>query len=175
MESHVLIVDDEELYRRALERILTRVGYSVSVARDASEALLLASQQPFDLVLSDVQMPGINGIELVRQLHELDPDLPCIVITGYGSPSVGRTLRAGAFWYLEKPFDQSHLTSSNASSNRRSNTVACAPRTGCCRTSSAPDTSSRTSSVWRGAARAGHDRRRRHRQHRAGDGRKQQD
>ncbi len=110
MESNVLIVDDEELYRRALERILSRVGYHVSVARDASEALQLASRQAFDLVLSDVQMPGINGIELVRQLRELDPDLPCIVITGYGSPeSSVEALRAGAFWYLEKPFDQSHL------------------------------------------------------------------
>jgi DNA-binding NtrC family response regulator len=55
-------------------------------------------------------MPGINGLELVRQIHEIAPDLPCIVITGYGSAeSSVESLRAGAYWYLEKPFDQGHL------------------------------------------------------------------
>ncbi len=109
-KAHVLVVDDEELYRRALERILARMGHTVTLARDASEALSVASGQPLDLVLCDVRMPGLNGIELVRQLHELDPDLPCIVITGYGSAEHSvEALRAGAFWYLEKPFDQGHL------------------------------------------------------------------
>jgi len=55
-------------------------------------------------------MPGLSGLELVRQIHELEPDLPCIVITGYGSPEHSvDALRAGAFWYLEKPFDQANL------------------------------------------------------------------
>jgi DNA-binding NtrC family response regulator len=106
----VLVVDDEELYRRALERILKRVGHSVTTARDASEALAIVSDQPLDLVLADIQMPGINGLELVRQVHEINPDLPCIVVTGYGTPQNSvEALRAGAFWYLEKPFDQGHL------------------------------------------------------------------
>ena len=109
-KSTVLVVDDEELYRRALERILKRVGYEVVTARDASEAMGIVSSRPIDLVLSDVKMPGINGLELVRQVHEFDPDLPCIVITGYGSSeSSVDALRAGAFWYLEKPFEQGHL------------------------------------------------------------------
>jgi len=109
-KSTVLVVDDEELYRRALERILGRVGHDVVTARDASEALRLLSAQPVDLVLSDVQMPGINGLELIRQVHDIAPDLPCIVITGYGSAEQSvEALRAGAFWYLEKPFDQGHL------------------------------------------------------------------
>jgi DNA-binding NtrC family response regulator len=106
----VLVVDDEELYRRALERILRRVGHQVSTARDATEALALLAAQPVDLVLADVKMPGINGLELVRQIHEFAPDLPCIVITGYGGAQQSvEALRAGAFWYLEKPFDQQHL------------------------------------------------------------------
>ena len=84
-KSHVLVVDDEELYRRALERILKRVGHQVLMARDASEAMGVVSSQPVDLVLCDVKMPGINGLELVRQIHEIEPDLPCIVITGYSS------------------------------------------------------------------------------------------
>jgi len=79
-------------------------------ARDATSALEFVSSQPIDLVLVDVKMPGINGLELVRQIHEFAPDLPCIVITGYGSPeSSVEALKAGAYWYLEKPFDQGHL------------------------------------------------------------------
>jgi len=109
-KSHVLVVDDEELYRRSLTRILSRVGHQVSEARDATEALTLIAQGDFDLVLADIRMPGLNGLELVRQVHEIDPDLPCIVVTGFGSPeSSVDALRAGAFWYLEKPFEQGHL------------------------------------------------------------------
>ncbi len=109
-KSHVLVVDDEELYRRSLERILARVGHTVSTARDASEALAVVSSQTVDLVLCDVRMPGISGLELVRQIRDLEPDLPCIVVTGYGSPEHSvDALRAGAFWYLEKPFDQANL------------------------------------------------------------------
>ncbi len=86
------------------------MGHSVLTARDATEALDLVSSQPLDLVLCDIKMPGLNGLELVRQIHELVPDLPCIVITGYSSAEHSvEALRAGAFWYLEKPFDQSHL------------------------------------------------------------------
>ena len=109
-KTHVLVVDDEELYRRALERILGRAGHQVITARDASEALSMLASHPIDLVLCDVKMPGISGIELVRQIHDLQPDLPSIVVTGYGSAEKSvEALRAGAFWYLEKPFDQGHL------------------------------------------------------------------
>jgi len=109
-KSNVLVVDDEELYRRALERILSRAGHAVTMARDASDALAILSKQPMDVVLVDVKMPGINGLELVRQIREISPDLPCIVITGFGGAEASvEALRAGAFWYLEKPFDQAHL------------------------------------------------------------------
>ncbi len=108
--THVLVVDDEEFYRRALERILTRVGHRVSTARDAREALGMIAAEPMDLVLCDVRMPGLSGLELVRQIQEMQPDLPCIVVTGYGSAERSlEALRAGAYWYLEKPFEQSSL------------------------------------------------------------------
>jgi len=109
-KAHVLVVDDEEFYRRALERILKRAGHKVSTARDAAEALAFVSQNSLDLVVADIRMPGINGLELVRQIHEFNSDLPCIVVTGYGTPENSvEALRAGAYWYLEKPFDQGHL------------------------------------------------------------------
>jgi len=82
----------------------------VTTARDSTEALGIVAEESPDLVLADIQMPGINGLELIRQVHEIAPDLPCIVITGYGTPQNSvDALRAGAFWYLEKPFDQGHL------------------------------------------------------------------
>ena len=106
--SHVLVVDDEELYRRALERILVRCGHAVSTANDAADAMRVVTSEPVDLVLCDVRMPGISGLELVRQIREINPDLPCIVMTGYDSvESSVDALRAGAFWYLHKPFDGS--------------------------------------------------------------------
>lgn len=106
-KSQILIVDDEENYRKMLERILSRTkGYAISCARDADEALALLASQPIDLVLTDVKLPGINGLELVRQIHELKPDLPCIVITGFGGAANSvEALRAGAFWFLEKHFE----------------------------------------------------------------------
>jgi DNA-binding NtrC family response regulator len=80
------------------------------MARDGAEAIGVVSSQPVDLVLCDIKMPGINGLELVRQIHEIEPDLPCIVITGYSSAENSiEALRAGAFWYLEKPFEQERL------------------------------------------------------------------
>jgi len=97
-------------YRRALERILVRVGYTVLSAPDASEALAAVGSQPVDLMLCDVKMPGINGLELVRQAHEILPDLPCIVITGHGTAENSvEALRAGAYWFLHKPFEHESL------------------------------------------------------------------
>jgi DNA-binding NtrC family response regulator len=72
--------------------------------------MAVVTTNPLDLVLCDVKMPGISGLELVRQIRDIHPDLPCIVVTGYGSAESSLdALRAGAFWYLEKPFDQAHL------------------------------------------------------------------
>ena len=80
------------------------------MAPDAAGALQVVMSRRIDLVLCDIQMPGINGLELIRQIHELEPDLPCIVMTGYNTPENSlEALKAGAFWYLEKPFEQERL------------------------------------------------------------------
>jgi DNA-binding NtrC family response regulator len=108
-KPHLLVVDDHELYRKAVERILVRAGHQVSTARDASEAMQVVAREPIDLVLCDVKMPGISGLELVRQIREVQPDLPCIVITGYGGAEASlEALRAGAYWFLEKPVEPAH-------------------------------------------------------------------
>jgi DNA-binding NtrC family response regulator len=106
-KPHVLVVDDHELYRSAVERMLARAGYAVTAARDAHEAMQALAADAFDLVLCDVKMPGISGLELVRQVRDVNPDLPCIVITGYGGADASlEALQAGAYWYLEKPLEQ---------------------------------------------------------------------
>lgn len=80
------------------------------MAPDAAQALQTIASERIDLVLCDIQMPGINGLELVRQVGEIEPDLPCIVMTGYNTPENSvEALKAGAFWYLEKPFEQARL------------------------------------------------------------------
>ncbi|MEN8159063.1 MAG: sigma-54 dependent transcriptional regulator [Myxococcota bacterium] len=108
-QAQVLVVDDHELYRKAVERILVRAGYQVFTARDANEAMQRVTREPLDLVLCDVKMPGISGLELIRQIREHEPDLPCIVITGYGGAEASlEALRAGAYWYLEKPVEPAH-------------------------------------------------------------------
>ncbi len=105
--SQVLVVDDSEHFRNAIERILRRAGFGFKGARDAGEAIAELAGEPVDVVLCDVKMPGVSGLELVRQIHEIDPDLPCIVVTGYGgTESSLEALQAGAFWYLEKPADE---------------------------------------------------------------------
>jgi two-component system response regulator HydG len=86
------------------------VGHEVLMARDAGEAIAVVASRSVDLVLCDVKMPGINGLELVRQLRDLAPDLPCIVITGYSTAETSiEALRAGAYWYLQKPFEHERL------------------------------------------------------------------
>ena len=109
-KSQVLVVDDDAHYRKAVSRILQRAGHAVITAHDAADAMQAVGTEPLDLVLCDVKMPGISGLELVRRIHEVEPDLPCIVITGYGGGEASvDALRAGAFWYLEKSMDgESH-------------------------------------------------------------------
>lgn len=109
-QSHVLIVDDEDLYRRALERILKRQGHTISSACNGAEALEFITSETVDLVLCDIKMPGMNGLEVISRIHEIRPDLPCIIVTGFGSAELSlEALGAGAFWYLEKPFEQERL------------------------------------------------------------------
>ena len=103
----VLLVDDDAVFRAALERHLEGEGYDVAVAGDAESGLELHSERPFDVVLTDLRMPGVDGIELVRRIRERDPEALCIVITGFGSPERSvETLRAGAFWFIEKNYER---------------------------------------------------------------------
>ncbi len=110
LKERVLIVDDEESMRVFLKRALGRKGLDASAAADGRAAQDRLSQEEFDLLITDLSMPGMTGIELLRWTKEHDPDLPVIVMTGYGSiPSAIEALKSGATDYITKPFDRGEI------------------------------------------------------------------
>ena len=117
--AHILIVEDESDVRDALQAQLLMEGYQVVEARSGSDALELVAQQSFDVVLTDVQMPGLNGIELLKRIAHLPSAPATIVMTGNGSVSLGiEAMKAGAHDFLEKPFGGDILVATVASALR---------------------------------------------------------
>ena len=110
LTPHVLIVDDERALALTLKTALSRSGYRCSVCTDGTSALQLYDRDPADVVVTDRKMPGMDGIELMRQLHQRKPRLPVILITAYANiASAVQAMRDGAFDYLAKPFDNDEL------------------------------------------------------------------
>jgi two-component system response regulator PilR (NtrC family) len=108
--DRVLVVDDEAGMRDFLSILLRKEGYGVSVADCAEKAIDLASRGEFDLVISDISMPGLSGIEVLRQARAATPDIPVILITAYASTeSAVEALKLGAYDYITKPFDVEEL------------------------------------------------------------------
>ncbi len=105
-KGSVLIVDDEAVVRDSLSKWLREEGYEVGTAENATEALKQLVAQRWDLALVDIRMPGTDGIELQKRLHQIDPDLIVIIITGYASVETAvQALKQGAYDYVTKPFD----------------------------------------------------------------------
>lgn len=107
----VLIVDDEEGPRRAIEASLYREkNLEIKTARSGEEALGYFDSEIFDLVLTDIRMPQMDGLALLGKIHERSPDTLVILITGYGTlNSAIDAIRAGAYDYLTKPFKVEEL------------------------------------------------------------------
>ena len=110
MSGTILIVDDERTLARAVRAFLQEAGYEAEVAGDAEQALgMLESLRP-DVVFSDVRLPGMNGIELLRRIREFDPALPVVIMTAYGTiEGAVEAVKLGAFDYLKKPVDLEEL------------------------------------------------------------------
>jgi DNA-binding NtrC family response regulator len=107
MTSHerILVVDDEEQMRDLLAKVLERKGYQVSVSGDGAEALALLEKEPADLVVTDVRMPGLNGMEALRAIKELNPEIVVIIMTAFGSiDQAVQAVKEGAYDYINKPF-----------------------------------------------------------------------
>jgi DNA-binding NtrC family response regulator len=106
----VLIVDDERTLARAIKAFLAESGYEADVAGDAEQALgMLETLRP-DVVFSDVRLPGMSGIELLRRIREFDPAIPVVIMTAYGTiEGAVEAVKLGAFDYLKKPVDLEEL------------------------------------------------------------------
>ena len=109
-KKKILVVDDEEIVRYSLVDIVRRHGYDVDDAHSAEEALELFSQKKYHLVLTDLVLEGMGGLELLENIKVISPKTLVIVITGYGSIKTAVTaLRLGVYDYLLKPCDEDEL------------------------------------------------------------------
>jgi len=106
----ILVVDDESNYLTVMEALLGEAGYEVLTAQSGLEALKIAGGCELDLVLTDMKMPKMSGIELLAEMHRLYPDLPVVIMTAYGTVEKAVTaMKKGAFDYLLKPFKNEEI------------------------------------------------------------------
>ncbi len=110
MEGHVLVVDDDLIVIKSCERILAPEGFEVKTATNAKEAMELLDRNRIDIVITDLKMPEIDGIELIRWIRDKNPTVGIIVITGYPSQeTIKDALELGIVDYLPKPFSPALL------------------------------------------------------------------
>ena len=110
--TSVLLVDDDVALLRSLERVLKPKGFQTKTAQSGEEAVAICAQQRFDVVLSDISMPGMDGIQLLRKIRETDLLVPVVLLTG--GPAVSTAMEAieyGAFRYIAKPISNEDLVS----------------------------------------------------------------
>jgi nitrogen regulation protein NR(I) len=121
--TQILLIEDDPGITDTLQRVLADEGYRVAVERRGDDGLQRASQDPFHLVITDLKLPGLNGLELVRQLHAAQPRLPIILVTAFGTTETAiEAMKFGAYDYVLKPFDIAQmleLVGKAADSNRR--------------------------------------------------------
>jgi DNA-binding NtrC family response regulator len=112
----ILVIDDEAEIREGLELLLSSEGYSVTSAETGEAGLARLEQEPFDLLLLDVSLPGRSGLDLLRDIRQRDPHLPVVLITAYGSIDMARqAFKSGAQDYITKPWSNDELLAQIAS------------------------------------------------------------
>jgi len=108
--SRILVIDDERSIRNTLKDILEFEKYQVELAEDGIKALELLKLNDYDVVLCDIKMPGMDGIEVLQKLEELKPDTPVVMISGHGNIDTAvESIKKGAFDFIEKPLDLNRL------------------------------------------------------------------
>lgn len=108
--ASILVVDDDPALLQSLKEILEAEGYEVTTAADGESGLRYLKEQAFALVLSDLALPGLDGMELLKYLRREQPECPCIIITGYGTiTNAVSAMRQGAYDYFTKPVDPTEL------------------------------------------------------------------
>ena len=113
MFEKILLVDDEKNIREIYREILTRSGYEVSVAKTAEEAMEQLKSQSFDLLITDIRLPGKDGLSLLKEVREIRHDMPSIVITGYGTlQNATDAIGQGIHRFLLKPLNHREMSES---------------------------------------------------------------
>ena len=101
----VLVIDDDKSARLLLERVLTRAGHKVTLVDNGEQGLSLLQKEPFDLIITDKNLPGIDGLEVLRLARVQLPRLQAIIITGFPTPETKTSAKdLGVFSYVTKPF-----------------------------------------------------------------------
>ena len=109
-QRRILVVEDDEDMGENLQRILTLAGYQVQLARDGSEAITVLQTQPFHLVLTDLVMPRMGGLELLGEIRRLGRSLPVVFLTALGSRAAfTKAMDLGAVGFVTKPFQANSL------------------------------------------------------------------
>jgi two-component system response regulator PilR (NtrC family) len=108
--GRILVVDDERSMRELLMIVLRREGHQVLLAEDGPTAVAQLEREPIDVLISDIKMPGMSGVDVLREAKRIDPDIVGIMVTAYASTETAvEALRLGAYDYLTKPFDVEEL------------------------------------------------------------------
>jgi two-component system, sensor histidine kinase and response regulator len=109
-QTKILVIDDEPGIREGCRRALTPQGYIVDTAENGEQGMQKVLQGNYDLVLIDIMMPGIGGIDLIEQIHAHDPEIVCIIITGFATVEIAvSAIKRGAYDFLTKPFTTDDL------------------------------------------------------------------
>ena len=109
--SKILVVDDEAVIRKGLSRVLERCGYQVELSESGFSAVEKLQEENFHLVLTDLKMPGMDGIEVLKAIRVLQPEVPVVIITGYSTVDTAvEAMKNGAFDYISKPFTPEQIT-----------------------------------------------------------------
>jgi len=112
----VLVIDDEDIVLKSVNKILSEENYEVDVSSSGRQGIERAIERSYDIVLTDIRMPDVGGMRVLRDIKRAKPSLPVIMITGYGSvQSAVQAMQLGAADYLEKPFTPDQLLKAVAS------------------------------------------------------------
>ncbi len=106
----VLAIDDEQIVRISCERVLRIAGYDIDTSADGQSALKMIDEKKYDLILTDLKMPGMDGIEVMSEIKKRLPGTRVIVVTGYSTLDTAvKAIKMGAHNYIEKPFSPETL------------------------------------------------------------------
>jgi two-component system, NtrC family, nitrogen regulation response regulator NtrX len=122
--SKILVIDDERSIRNTLKDILEYEKYEVDLAEDGKKGLEMVKHTEYDIVLCDIKMPGMDGIEVLEQLNSISPDSPVIMISGHGNIDTAvESIKKGAYDFIEKPLDLNRLLITIRNAMDKSNLV----------------------------------------------------